>query len=485
MRKVHLSMFNDSDLQRMHDFSMKLLWENGINFPNERALNIFRKHGFRIDGEQVKIKESQVRKALETAPSHFIIRGLNGKRNLNLGAGDFGVPGPIGPINVLDLDNGRRLGTLKDVENLVKIYQASDVMTMNSNNGVEANDIPVEMRHLMVMRALLRNTDKPFYTKLFSYKQMHEIMDMIEIAAGEKLEKGGNIYLSAGSTPSLSPMAWSREVIDNIIALSERGQVVTTGTATSTGVTGPCRIFGTLVMQNAELLSGIVLSQLVNPGNPVGYGTGATPGNLRRALYCCGSPERVMLQIGSIEMGKRFYNLPSRTVAYGSDSINMDVQGGIESYENTMGNILCGADYMLSEIGTLEGLITTSYEKTIIDEEITSRLIHMREGIDISDDAASMDVIMEVGSHGTFIASEDTYEHMYGGWYPKYTEWISALDSRGVEDYEYVLRRANKEWKRRLAEAPDTMLDEAVEQELGDYIARHTLESEPGRCRGC
>ncbi|CVK20840.1 trimethylamine methyltransferase family protein [Sporomusa sphaeroides] len=474
MRKVVLSMFEDNDLQRVHDFSMKLLWENGITFPGKRALDIFKKHGFRVEGEQVYITESQVRKALETAPSHFVIRGRNSERNLDLGAGDYGVPGPIGPVNVLDLDQGRRLGTLKDMENLVKIYQASNVMTMNSNNGVEANDIDISVRHLMIMRALLRHTDKPFYTKLFTYEQMHEAMDMIEIVMGEKLVPGGNIYLSSGSTPSLSPMAWSSEVTDCIIALSERGQVVTTGTATSTGVTGPVRIFGTLVMQNAELLSGIVLSQLVNPGNPVGYGTGATPGNMRGAKYCCGSPDRVALQVGSIELGKRFYKLPSRTITYGSDSVNMDVQGGIESYENVMGNTLSGADYMLSEIGTLEGLMTTSYEKTIIDEEITSRLLHMRNGIDISDEAASLDVIMKVGSRGEFITSKDTMAHFREGWYPKYTDWNSTPASRSIEDYEYVLRRANAEWKRRLAEAPDTMLDKAVEQELEAYIKNHS-----------
>jgi trimethylamine--corrinoid protein Co-methyltransferase len=232
-------------------------------------------------------------------------------------------------------------------------------MNMNSNNGVEANDVPVGSRHLMVMRALLRHTDKPFYTKLFDYAQTHQAMDMVEIVMGEKLRPGGNVYLTSGSCPSMSPLAFGLHVADSVIALAERGQAVTTGTATSTGVTGPVRIFGTLISQNAELLSAIVLSQLVNPGNPVGYGSGATPGNMRGANYSCGSPGRVALQVGSLEMGKRFYNLPSRTLTYGSDSTNLDAQAAIESYENVMANTLAGGDYTLSEIGTLEGLMAT------------------------------------------------------------------------------------------------------------------------------
>ncbi len=194
---------------------------------------------------------------------------------------------------------------------------------------------------------------------------------------------------------------------------------------------------------------------------------------MRGANYCCGSPGRVALQLGSMEMGKRFYNLPSRTITYGSDSTCMDVQGGIESYENMLGNTLAGADYMLSEIGTLEGLMTTSYEKTILDEEITSRLIYVRNGIDVSDEAASLDLIMKVGSRGEFITSRDTVKNMKLDWYPKYSDWNATPEVHRPDDLEYVPRRANAEWKKRLAEAPESMLDEAVEKALDEYIAKH------------
>ncbi|MDR2302011.1 MAG: trimethylamine methyltransferase family protein [Deltaproteobacteria bacterium] len=472
-RKILLSMFADSDLARIHDYSTRILGENGIRFSGERALNIFKRHGFKVDGERVCFTEGQVRSALETTPSHFVIHGLNPDRALDLGGGDYGVCGPIGPVNVLDLDGGRRQGTLGDVINLIKIYQASPVINMNSNNGVEANDVLVTSRHLLITQGLLRHTDKPFYGRLFGYRETHQVMDMIGLVAGKKLEPGGPVYFSSGSCPSMSPLAWSGDVSDSVIALSERGQAVTLGTATSTGVTGPIRIFGTLVCQNAELLSGLVLSQLVNPGNPVGYGSGATPGNMRGANYCCGSPGRVALQIGSIEMGKRFYNLPTRTLAYGSDSTGLDVQAGIESYENAMANTLAGADYMLSEIGTLEGLMTTSYEKTILDEEITSRLIHIRNGIDVSDEAASLEIILKVGCGGEFITSRDTLKNMKNDWYPKYTDWNASPSVRPPDDLAYVLRRANAEWKKRLREAPQSMLDAAQDKALDDFVKRN------------
>lgn len=472
MRSTVLSMFTDEDLQRVHDYSLELLEENGINIANERALALFKEHGFKVEGSQIYMTQKQVEEALKTIPHHFVIHGRNSKRNLDLGGGDYGVCTPIGPVNVRTLDDGIRPGTLKDVENLAKIYQASEVINVNTNNGVEANDATDANRHLEVTRLVLKHTDKPVYTRLFDYQQMNEIMDMMEIVSGEKLQKGGNIWLAPGSCPSLSPMSYSREVADCIVAPAERGQVVTLGSATSTGVTGPIQIFGSVVMQNAEQLAGMVLTQLVNPGNAVGYGVAACPGNMRGARYCCGSPGRVMLQIGSIEMGKRFYKLPTRTEPYTTESHLNDYQSGMESYEGTMCNILSGADYQLGEIGTLDALMTTSYEKTILDEEITSRLLYIKNGIDVSEEAAALETIKEVGSGGNFLLEDDTIELMHDAWYPKYTDWNRDAEAIG-KDYEYVLKRANAEWKRRLEEAPETMLDTETEKALNAYVEAH------------
>lgn len=475
LRGVKLSMFTPEDMQRVHDYSVKLLRDNGISIASDRVLKVFKEHGFKVDGSQIYFTESQIEKALETIPSHFVFRGRNPKQNVDLGSGEYAACTPIGPVAIRNLDIGYRMGTLQDVADLVKIYQGSSIIKINTNNGVEANDIPTETRHLEVMRAVLRHTDKPFYTRLFTYEQMHQAMDMTELVVGEKLQQGGQLWFAPGSCPSMSPMAYSREVGDCIVALAERGQIVTLGSATTTGVTGPIQIFGTIVMQNAEQLAGMVLTQLINPGNAVGYGVAACPANMKGATYCCGSPGRVALQVGSIEMGKQFYHMPTRTEPYTTESSSVDVQCGIESYEGTMCNILSGADYHLGEIGTLDSLMTTSYEKTIIDEEITERLLYVKDGIDVSAEAAALDTICNVGSGGTFLLEDETLELMHDAWYCYITDWNRNPETGAEQDYEYVLRRANAEWKRRLAEAPETMLDEGQEEALNDYIKTHTV----------
>ena len=472
-RRIRLTMFEQEDMQRVHDCAMELLDRNGIGFYSDRAIKIFNEHGFRTDGQQVYFTEDQVQAALATCPSHFLLHGRNPKHTLDIGGGAYGVPGPIGPVNAVSLDEDRHAGTFKDVENLIKIYQASDVINVNTNNGVEANDIDASTRHFDIMKAVLKHSDKPFYTKCLDYDQLHQAFDMVEIATGEKLEPGGKTFLSSGSCPSLSPMAYSSEISDFIIALSERGQACSFGNATTAGVTGPISIMGMTVMQTAELLSGIVLSQLVHPGTPVLFGTGAVPANMARATYCCGSPGRVAIELGVLEMGKRFYKLPARSIPFSTDSTSMDAQCLMESYEQLMGNTLGGADYMLSEIGTIEGLMTTSYEKTILDEELVSRMLYIRDGIDVSLEACSVEEIIEVGSGGNFLMTEATIDAMYDAWYPTYTDWNATPAKRAYTDYDYVVKRANEEWKRRLEEAPESLLDSEVEKELDAYIEAH------------
>ena len=465
-RQLHLGLLSKVDIERIHEYTLEIFQKNGITFSG-RALDLFKKHGFSVKGKQVYFTREEVDKALSLCPKSFTFKGRDKKYDFVIGDGKtLGVPGPVGPVNVSCLDKGKRPGTLNDISNFTKIYQQSDVINVTSNTVTEASDIDMSERYLKVQLEVLKHSTKPTITKILNWGKINHVLDMMEISLGgmEALKKG--TYFAIGSAPSLSPLAWENDTTDCLIACAMRGQMVSVGTGLTTGITAPQRIYGTLVMQNAELLAGIILTQLVNPGNPVVYGTGGMPGNMRGAKYNCGSPSRILLQTGTIEIGK-YYQLPTRTLTYGTEATNIDIQCGIESYEGTFASIVSGADYMLSEIGTLDGLFTTSYEKTIIDEEITARLIHLRNGIDTSDDAASMEVIYEVGSGGEYLTTEDTLDNYGDDFYASITDWNI---SGGTQDFDYVLKRANKEWKCRLEEAPETMLDAQIEKDLIRYI---------------
>ncbi len=465
---LKLSLFSKEELDRIHAFTLEVMAKNGLTFSG-RALEYFQKSGFRTDGNQVFFTQAEVENALKLCPKSFTLKCREKKYDIHLGEGKYlGVPGPVGPVNVSCLEKGVRLGTLEDISNLTKIYHASEVVNVTSNTATEANDIDMDARHLHVQYEVLKNSSKPFCTKIMNFEKTNQILDMAEIALGGIGSFKGEAYMAIGSAPSLSPLAWETTTSDCLIACATRGQVVSVGTGLTTGITAPARVFGTLVMQNAEVLAGIILTQLVNPGNPVVYGTGGMPGNMRGAKYNCGSPSRMFIQTGTVEIGK-YYNLPTRTLTYGTESKILDIQCGIESYEGTFASIMSGADYMLSEIGTTGGLMTTSYEKTIIDEEITSRMLHLKNGIEVTDDAASLDVIYEVGSGGAFLTTEDTLMNFNDDWYASITDWNIGRDE---QDFDYTLKRANDEWKKRVEEAPETTLSPEAEKELKAYIEK-------------
>lgn len=226
-RSMRTSLLSMDDLTKIHEHSLNLLEENGILFHGKRAIEIFKKNGFKVEGNQVYFTRKQVDDVIKLCPESFIIRGRDEKYNLELGRGkDFGVPGPVGPVDVTDMDNGVRPGELEDITKLSKIYQASDVININSNTSVEANDINEEERHLWVQLEVLKHCTKPFYSKILPYEKMNQVIDMTEIAMGGKGSLNGKIYMAIGSAPSLSPMAWDETITDCIIACAERGQVV-------------------------------------------------------------------------------------------------------------------------------------------------------------------------------------------------------------------------------------------------------------------
>lgn len=469
--KIKMNLLEYSDCQRIHDASIEILKERGIVFGNEMALDIFRKHGFKMDGQTVFFDEKTVEHALSTVPKTFKWVGRDDSMSLNIGNDqDVAIPGPVGPINVQTLEEGARRGTLQDVRDLLKIYQQSKVVNAVSNQIVDPADVPEREKPLRMQYEIFKNSTKPICSGLWDYKRINEVLDLTEIAYGCKGNMRDQVYMCSISS-ALSPLAWGHTCLDSLIAFCQRGQHVGLSTASMTGVNAPARPYGALVSQNAEIMSGLVLTQLINPGNSISYGSGATMGYLKKAKYSCSSPTRLFLQLGSLDMAKKFYQIPARVLTFGSDSTSLDVQAGIESYENEVGAILGGMDWTLSEIGTLEGLLTISYEKTIVDEEIAERLLYLREGMNVSDDALSVDTIKEVGTN-TYLKEQDTRGYYKNEWYPTVTDWDSNGNLRDCNDYEYVVRRANRIWKERLEAAPETLLDPELDKELKAYMEK-------------
>lgn len=461
--RPRLQVIEKDDFERIHAASLKILKQTGVVFHDEDALAILKRHGAKVNNKIVHFSEKIIEKALESAPSKFKWYARNEDSSLNVGDGErVAIQPNIGPVNIKDSESGAIPASLKDFINIQKICQASSVINVTGGNPVDPADIEPSKRHLMMMYETIKNTDKPMvsYTVRDLY-QANEVLDMTEIAMGQKKFLELNHCIGASVTP-LSPLTWGPDSLQMIMAYSKRNQIVFLPPAPMAGITGPISLIGTTVLQNTEILSGIVLAQLINPGSPVVYAVSASPGYLKSGRFVGGSPEMMMINIPGLQMGKDFYKLPVRTMCGITDSHDIDCQAGYETMQNIMGGILGGADIILESLGVLDSVMTTSYEKMIIDEEIISRVLRIREGVDTSDIESSIDVIQEIAHNGNYLVHQTTLENFRKRWVPTISNWDGKSDN--------LIQKANRKYKEILKNAPESLIDSELDKELLNYM---------------
>ncbi len=465
--KSKLEVLSQEDLVRVHEASLKILRETGVVLLSDEALDIFRTHGAKIANKTVFITEAMVAKALETAPKSFRMQARNDCHSVTVGEGMLVQPN-VGPVYIQDLDQGRRKATLEDYANIQKLCQASPVVDLVGSIPVDPSDVAPKDKYHAMMYEILKNTDKPNIGFCADAQEVREQLDLIEIAVGGNL--ADKHYTSVLVNP-LSPLGYGTETLETMIEYVKRNQVLLLAPCIIAGVSGPITLLGTAVLQNVEILAGLVLAQLINPGVPVVYSVASTTGYMKAATYAAGAPEAMLINTASLQMGLDYYHLPTRTMAGITHAKVLDCQAGYETMQSLMLGMLSGAHMTVQSLGVLDAIMATSYEKFVIDEEMISRVRRVKAGIDTSEAALAVDIIQSVGHSGNYLVEMSTFEHFRSLWTPTLADWESYADweNAGSED---IGMRANRKFKEILRNAPETFLDPETDKMLKSYIQK-------------
>lgn len=462
-----LDALTKDELFKIHEASLRILKESGVVFDNEEALEIFKKNGIKTDGKIVYIPEAAVENALKSAPRTYNWKARNEDHSFLVGETSQ-LGGLISAVNVHDMENGVRSSKLSDAVNVIKMHQGSDMMDFICTNMVEPTDIDPDQRHLYLTYETIKNCDKPFiaYNILKSRKVCDELLDLIEIACGRLDENNRATGLSI--TPSC-PMKYESPGLQSIMAFSDRSQAVLLSCAAMTGITCPIDLLGAAVQQNVEILAGLVFTQLVNPGTPVVYHPSNSVGNLRFGSSAWGSPESMLICIPNFQMAMEIYNLPTRTIAGVTTARNLDMQAVIETMQSTMMTVLSKVHLIYCCCGVLDNIMTYSFEKHVIDEEIYSRSQCVGNGISFSDESLStaVDTIQDVAHKDMYLTHASTFKQMRERWEPSVSVWGSSTDS-GTD----ILANAQQVVKERLSQAPETLLAPELDKDLNAFIKK-------------
>jgi trimethylamine--corrinoid protein Co-methyltransferase len=467
-----LKTISRNDLDRIHGATVKVLTETGIAFRSAEARDIFKKHGAKVDHEIVFISRKMLADALDTVPDTFEWHARKPSNSVIMGNGQVRTNVALngGPIYIQDLDGGRRLGKMEDLINCYKLGQTSQTYNIAGQVPVVPSDIDEEGRHLQIFYQLLKHTDKPLMGIEGTQTQIRETFDMLEIALGQKDVLIDRPSIGVSICP-LSPLSYGSVTCESILAYAKQRQPVVACTCAMSGLTAPISLMGTTVMMNAELLAGLVLTQLVNPGTPYVYSPGSAVPNLKTAGYITGSPESNLINMAGIQLTKELYNLPCRCMAGLTDAKIVDCQAGYETMQNFLLLMLAGANLINECFGVLDSIMTTCYEKIIIDAEMIDRVLRMMQGMDTSDEAMAIDIIQEVAQAATYIMHPSTNEHCRELWSPVVSHWDSYEEWQG-QGSEDVVVRANRKYKEILQSCPESLIDPEIENDLQLYLSK-------------
>ena len=272
-----------------------------------------------------------------------------------------------------------------------------------------------------------------------------------------------------------SPLRWDDRMLDALFEYAEAGQPVVLTPFILMGAMSPVTIPAALVQQIVEALSGIALAQLVRPGTPVVFGSFLSNIDMQSGSPTFGTPES---GIGLLCTGQiaRHFGLPFRSGGGLSSSQVADAQAGYESLMTLMPTFLAGTNWVMHTAGWLDGGLVASYEKFIVDEQITAMLQHQFKPLEIDEGSLGFDAHQEVGHGGHFLGSMHTMERFRTCFYRPFLS--------SSENYERWLRngardantRAGEIATKRLAEYVAPPIDDAVRAELEEYVVRRRRE---------
>ncbi|OQY50156.1 MAG: trimethylamine--corrinoid methyltransferase [Desulfobacteraceae bacterium 4572_89] len=459
---------DEGDLSRIHEASIDLLENTGVIFEHSEALKIFKKHGAKVEGKKVFISRAMAETAMNQAPTVYRHVARNDRQSVTIGDGIAPQPN-VGCVFVEDMDNGKRRGILEDFANFQKLSQASEIVKLTGASPVTPDDVEASERALYMLYETIKHTDKPFTGTCTTARKAEESLAMVEMVFGEGYLR--DHYCIGVSTNPLSPLKYATETLDTIITYAKKNQPVYLLPCALAGVTAPITIFGSIVQQNTEILAGTALVQLISPGCPTAYCPASTVADMRTAICIFAPPEQFLINTACLQMAIDFYRVPTRIMAGMTDSKEVDIQAGYETMQNMLMGLMSGGHMVEQVFGVLDAIMTISYEKFIIDEEMMSRVIRICDGVDTSDNEMSLDVMKQVGPGNSYLSHSDTFKRFRDQWLPSISCWTSydKWESTGKES---VMARANKKYKETLASRPEMMISKDLDRDLKAYIEK-------------
>ncbi len=473
---VRTEILSSDALEAMHNASLTILEEIGMDVILPEARDRMKAAGADVTPGtgRVRFDRHMIMDYMASIPKSFTLHARNPQRNVQIGGNNLVFAQTASEPFVADREGGRRAGNREDFRKLIKLAQYYDIIHMHGGYPCEPVDIHASVRHLDCISDMIKLTDKAFHAYSLGQQRNTDVIEMARIARGismEQLETEPSLFTVINSS---SPLRLDAPMMQGIIEMASRNQVVVLTPFTLAGAMAPVTMAGAVVQQNAEALAGLAFTQMVRRGAPAVYGGFTSNVDMKTGAPAFGTPEYMKAVIAGGQLARR-YGIPYRT-SNTSASNTLDAQAAWESAFSLWSLIQGGGNFIMHAAGWSEGGLTTSFEKFIMDVDMLQMVAEFLTPLDTSEEALALDAVRDVGPGGHFFGTQHTLDRFETAFYsPILSDWRN-FETWSEAGSPTTYDHANRVYKEALNNYEKPPLDPAIEEELDAFVARRKAE---------
>jgi trimethylamine--corrinoid protein Co-methyltransferase len=471
-----VAIVSEDQLEAIHQASLTILSEIGMDFLHEEAKAILKRAGADVDpaSDRVRFDKGLIENVVGFAPQSFTLHARNPQRSLELGGNAVAFCAVASAPNSADREGGRRPGAIADYRNFVRLGQTLDAVHLWGGYPVEPVDLHASVRHLDALFDMLTLSDKPIHAYSLGAGRIRDGIEMARIARGidqERLESEPSLFTIINSS---SPLRLDNPMLEGIIQMARRNQVVVLTPFTLAGAMAPVTVVGAVAQQNAEALAGLVLAQSVRKGSPFIYGGFTSNVDMKSGAPAFGTPEYMKSALLGGQLARR-YGLPYRS-SNACAANTLDAQAAYESVFSLWGAIMGGANMLMHGAGWMEGGLQASFEKMVLDADLLGMVAEFLRPIVVDDGELALEAVREVGPGGHYFGCAHTQARYRNAFFaPMISDWRN-YESWQEAGSPTAYDTANRLYKEKLAAYAPPPIEPAIREELEAFVARRKSE---------
>lgn len=456
MATMSLQTLSQAEVNAIHETSLAILREAGVRVHHETILRLIGEQGGQVDRDRqlARLPEKMVMEAVARAGKQFVLHGRGAGRTARFGFGDLNQLSSPGQYAWIDSETqAQRPATLADARQAIRLGDALSQITIVGSMA-QPREISEKYREVELTAELVKGSTKPTRTWVHNRPAARWVLEIYRAIAGGAAQLRARPMAECFLEP-ISPLQFPRDGLDAMIEFIAAGQPVSIGPMAMASGTAPGTLAGTLAQENAEILAGVVIAQLLGPGTPILYGGIPHILDPRHSICSFGSPEQGLMAVAMVQIA-RAYGFPAYINVGLTDAKALDTQAGMEKAATlTLGALAGGELFGHAGIcGTDHG---ASLEWLAADDELLAYVKRLVRGFEVTPEKLAADVVQAAGPGGNFLAEPHTVTHFRGELWAPGAAWT---------------RQAWATWN----DTGRTTMAGRLRQRVGEILAQHTVE---------